>query len=316
MKHHFKLPIIFTLSCILLILFSSIVFASEISETLDENQNQIIAKYGSRGKIVEQIQTYLYKLNYLKKSQIDRCYGKITREAVKSFQLEHSLEETGIVDSKTYELLKESTNNQNFFEYIIQKDDTLTSISLKYNVSIPALMIYNNLSEDSILQIDDVLKIPTNIMYLSKTVNRGRIAVIQAIPWSIVNQLWKVGEVAMITDYLTQKSFYVKRLGGNLHADIEPITVKDTKILYSLNGTWTWDRRAVIITIHRQRIAASINVMPHSVQRIYNNGFNGHLCCHVIGSRTHQSQNVDNEHLEKIKEVEIDAKEILTNSNL
>jgi LysM repeat protein len=262
-------------------------------------QSIVIAKFGSHGKIVFQIQKYLYQLEYIKSKNIDGAYGKITTEAVKSFQLEHILPVTGIVDNKTWQQLNLAIRDE-FFDYTVIEGDSLFSIAQKYNLSMPALMVYNKLNENSVIYMGEVLKIPQNILYLNRFVSRGRIVNIPAIPWSIVNKLWKVGEVAVITDYETGKSFQVRRLGGWEHTDVTLLTKNDSIILYSLNKTWTWARRGVIVTIHRQKIAASINCYPHKKQQM--------ICVHFASSRIHQNNSIDKIHQEKINEVEMDEK--------
>jgi LysM repeat protein len=294
-------------SLLIILLCLSILFVL-ISTTSATDNTTIIAKYGSRGKIVREIQTNLYTLEYLKKSQIDGCYGKITTEAVKSFQLEHLLEVTGIVDTETYNQLKEAIMDD-YFDYVVLPEDNLYTIAFKYNLSVSALMVYNKLNEDSLLIPGDVLRIPTDRIYLNKGItNRGTIAKIQAVPWSIVNKLWKVGEVAIVTDYLTGKSFRVKRIGGRLHIDVRLMTKNDIEILYSLNNSFTWKRRGVIVTIHGQKIAGSINEMPHGLQNM--------ICVHFAGSRIHLNNMVDEEHLNAIETVEEDKDEILINEEV
>ena len=66
-------------------------------------------------------------------------------------------------------------------------------------------------------------------------------------------------------------------------------------------GNWSWDRRAIILTIGGQRIAASMNGMPHGNTYIQGNGMNGHFCIHFYGSSTHGSHSTDPLHQSMIR---------------
>jgi hypothetical protein len=118
-----------------------------------------------------------------------------------------------------------------------------------------------------------------------------------SIAWSVVNPLFPVGSLAVITDIATGMKFVIRRLGGRYHADSEPKTTEDTRIFKKIAGNrWTWNRRAVTVDINGAVYPASINCMPHSVQNIYGNEFNGHFCVHFLGSRIHHSGRVDASH--------------------
>lgn len=107
------------------------------------------------------------------------------------------------------------------------------------------------------------------------------------ISWSEANNRFPVGMVTKIVDVDTGRSFYIKRKGGQVHADCEPLTYNDTKVMRSIyGGRWSWDRRAVLVEIGGQWVAGSINGMPHGQSSI-DNGFPGHFCLHFYGSKTH-----------------------------
>lgn len=105
-----------------------------------------------------------------------------------------------------------------------------------------------------------------------------------------------------ITDVKTGKTFNAYRMGGSNHSDTEPATKKDMEIMKSIYGSWSWDRRSIIVeTQSGQRIAASMNGMPHGSKHIGGNGFNGHFCVHILNSKTHGSGKVDPGHQRAIK---------------
>lgn len=206
---------------------------------------------GSRGKSVINVQSYLQQLNYLRQRP-NGYYSRITAEAVKAFQLEHSLKVDGIVGPETMAAFQDAACGRNSVPYLA---------------------------------------------------SRGHISGVKALPWSIVNELWRVGEAAAIIDTGTGKSFRVGRLYGYYHADVEPLTKADTETMLEIyGGKWSWDRRAVVVCLGNMFIAASMNGMPHGGKSIAGNGFPGQFCIHFLGSRIHQSGAVDYEHLAMIEQ--------------
>jgi len=108
--------------------------------------------------------------------------------------------------------------------------------------------------------------------------------------------LFPVGAVARVTDLRTGRSFNLKRTGGSNHADSEPVSAEDGRIIKEIWGGWDWERRAVLVDIGGARIAASMNGMPHGYQRIGNNAMQGHLCVHFLNSRLHVNNRECPEH--------------------
>ncbi|MBQ9625209.1 MAG: peptidoglycan-binding protein [Clostridia bacterium] len=121
---------------------------------------------------------------------------------------------------------------------------------------------------------------------------------IEKIEWSKMNSVIPRGDNFTIMDVDTGKRFNVKRRGGSNHIDWEPLTSKDTATVKSIyGGSWSWNRRAVVVIYGGKAYAASINGMPHGGESIgSSNGFNGHACCHFYKSRTHGSGRVDSAH--------------------
>ncbi len=82
--------------------------------------------------------------------------------------------------------------------------------------------------------------------------------------WDTVQFEFAKGDVATIYDIRTRKSFQVQRYSGHNHADCEPLTAEDTAIMRSIYGNWSWDRRAIWVTVHGTTYAASMIGMPHA----------------------------------------------------
>lgn len=113
------------------------------------------------------------------------------------------------------------------------------------------------------------------------------------IPWDKAKVIFSIGDIATITDVDTGLSFQVQRRGGSNHADCQPLTAKDTKImLENYGGQWSWARRAIVVTVDGHHMAASMNGMPHGAGAIQNNNFNGHFCIHFLNSKTHESNKI------------------------
>ncbi len=126
----------------------------------------------------------------------------------------------------------------------------------------------------------------------------------QAMDWwtSGIQKIFARGTIAQITDVETGISWKEKRTGGINHADCQPLTAADTAALKAVyKGSWTWERRAIFVTIDGVNYAASMNGMPHGGQSITDNDFYGHHCIHFTNSRCHYNDKVDSAHQKAIK---------------
>ena len=119
---------------------------------------------------------------------------------------------------------------------------------------------------------------------------------IEMLPWEIVNNIIPDKTNFTIIDIETGLSFKVQRRAGSHHADVQPLTKEDTQIMKKIyNNKWSWNRRAIIVLINNQMIAASMHGMPHGAGALQN-GFSGHFCVHFSGSITHRLKNEDLSH--------------------
>ena len=108
--------------------------------------------------------------------------------------------------------------------------------------------------------------------------------------WDEIAKVFRKGTVATVTDVKTGKQFRVRRFGGWWHADVEPLTSKDTAIMKSIyGGSWSWDRRAIWVTVSGKTFAASQNGMPHLASPTPDNNFPGHFCIHFNDSKVHET---------------------------
>ena len=139
--------------------------------------------------------------------------------------------------------------------------------------------------------------IATQRLLFSLAPDAEDIEVIEKINWfNEAKNLFKIGTTAKIIDVTTGRSFTVKRTGGYNHADVEPISASDTATMKKMLGSWSWNRRPIIVVYNGRYLAASMNGMPHSFDKVSGNNFSGHFCIHFAGSRTHGTNRVDEAH--------------------
>jgi hypothetical protein len=141
------------------------------------------------------------------------------------------------------------------------------------------------------------------------TTKTGKVKYGAYLDWfKTVQYMWKKGMVCKVVDFDTGISYYMKRVGGAYHSDAAPVTKADTaKLKKTYGGSWSWDRRAVIVYIGGIAVAASTNGMPHGSTGVPGNGMNladGHLqqvCIHFVNSRTHIHNMIDPAHQYEIR---------------
>ena len=111
----------------------------------------------------------------------------------------------------------------------------------------------------------------------------------------------KKGHYGYIYDIHTGLTVHIQRMGGSHHADCEPASKTDTAKLKKIaGGSFSWDSEAVILYSDGKFVACAINTMPHGDQTIKDNGYDGQFCLHMVGSKTHGSDSVNEEHQKAI----------------
>ena len=234
----------------------------------------------SRGEDVRQLQQELTNLNYSLGS-IDGIFGPMTRSAVIAFQRDNNVITTGTFGPLSMAALNSLKSTRT---YTVKPGDTLWLIAQRLDVTVTELVRANNLDNPNILFAGQVLNVPAT---------NGAIA----RPWPQVHTAFARHSTATVIDVETGLSFTVRRYGGINHADVEPLTVADRNIMFRIYGNqWSWNRMPVVVIINGERIAGSMNGMPHAGQSITNNNFNGHFCIHFLDSRTHGTNIVDRNH--------------------
>ncbi|HZG17466.1 MAG TPA: hypothetical protein VE710_20995 [Candidatus Bathyarchaeia archaeon] len=119
----------------------------------------------------------------------------------------------------------------------------------------------------------------------------------QLLAWESVRKHFSRMAYGDVVDLETGERFRVQRRAGSRHADVQPLTRKDTEIMKRIyQGKWSWRRRAILVLVDDKAYAASMHGMPHGAGAIANNGFPGHFCIHFAGSTTHKRNEPDPSH--------------------
>jgi hypothetical protein len=118
----------------------------------------------------------------------------------------------------------------------------------------------------------------------------------EMLSWTKVKRMLPRKAVFDVIDLQTGRRLRVQRRAGDRHADVQPLSAEDTKIMKEIyEGKWSWRRRAVLVKADDQFIAASMHGMPHG-EGALQNGFPGHFCIHFYQSKTHRSNQMDPAH--------------------
>lgn len=116
------------------------------------------------------------------------------------------------------------------------------------------------------------------------------------IDWEEVDKRIPKYSIFKIIDLETGSSFYAQRRAGKSHADVQPLTKHDTRIMKKIyDGEWSWNRRAILVQVNEHTFAASMHGMPHGGGALANE-FPGHFCIHFKGSVTHRTKKSDLSH--------------------
>lgn len=260
---------------------------------------------GTVGDDVRELQRDLTGIGYSTYG-VDGIFGPRTLNAVLSFQKANGLAVDGIAGPNTKAKLTELVS-QKGFTYTVASGDSLWLLASRYGSTVAAIKQANGLKSDTIyvgqkLTIPGSGTQPTAPGGNNPPANPGNSnppttppdppsrgdRYGQLVDWSQAKNIFKVGMVATVTDLDTGNTWQVKRMGGSNHADCEPLTAADSaKMKATWGGEWSWARRAIIVSVAGQKIAASQHAMPHASKTIADNNFPGHFCIHFLNSMTH-----------------------------
>ena len=282
---------------------------------------------GSSGDSVEKLQQAL-KIKKFYTGVVDGKFGANTETAVKAYQKSVGISQTGKADYATIMKLFGKV-----LYTTVANDPKMNGITKISQIAVPSTSKKGD-SGKSVLALQQALKIkgyykaPIDSKYGNQTVEavkafqkaKGLTAdgiagnstikalfgknaanytyVTERLDWFKEGVKVFTGScVYTIKDVNTGKTFKARRRFGSNHLDSEPLTAEDTATMKSIyGGSWSWNRRAILVLYNGHVYAASMNGMPHGTSSINNNNFDGHFCIHFYNSRTHETNRVDEDH--------------------
>jgi LysM repeat protein len=187
-----------------------------------------------------------------------------------------------------------------FITHTVKAGDNIWDLSIKYGIPQSELLKVNGLTLSSTLSIGQQLKIPVYSIPVMSTPGPQYGEYLDW--WTEAQYVFPIGRNAVVKDFVTGKTFNIRRSIGANHADCEPLTATDTATIKSLwGGTFSWTTRAVLVLVDGRKIAASMTSMPHGVVYITNNNFGGHFDIHFKNSTRHNDGQIDPYHQAKVK---------------
>lgn len=174
-----------------------------------------------------------------------------------------------------------------YITHIIVRGDNLWDLSIKYGIPMAELQKLNGFSSNHVLKIGDKVKIPVYHIPVKSTPGPQYGELLDW--WTEAQYVVPIGKVFVVEDFYTGKRWSMKRTIGANHADCEPVSAKDTAIMKEVwGGKWSWAVRPINIIVDGRRLAASASAMPHDIQKITNNNFNGHSDIYFSNSTRHK----------------------------
>jgi len=151
------------------------------------------------------------------------------------------------------------------------------------------------LSERSMTAIALPIKARTQLLTYAQKLKEVHYG--QPLPWKEAKKIVPMKEIITVVDVETGMSFKAQRRAGRNHADVQPLTAKDSAIMKQIyDGEWSWRRKAILVKSNGRTLAASMHGMPHGGDGIPGNNFAGHFCIHFLDSTTHRSKQTDPDH--------------------
>ena len=119
---------------------------------------------------------------------------------------------------------------------------------------------------------------------------------IQLLHWyNSVKPSLSGGDHLTIYDPTTHISWTLRLMSSGRHADCEPLTLRDSLIMFRAFGKPSWTIHVVYVKLPDGRwTMATMHNRPHLTGSISGNGFDGHLCVHFLRDMAEAQQNDPN----------------------
>ena len=201
---------------------------------------------GSKGDAVKSMQQELIRLGYLT-GKADGVFGTKTYEALIAFQKANKLKADGVAGANT---LKKLTGKN---AVAAEKDDEKAAQATEAPVKV------------------------SNLAAQTPTAKR-----VQYANWyTTVKAVCKKYPYATVYDIGSGITWQIHIFSVGSHADYEPLTANDTAKMLKVFGENTWNARAVWVSFADGSVyLGSTHSMPHGVNHITDNNFDGHTCLH------------------------------------
>ncbi|TCO74595.1 peptidoglycan-binding domain-containing protein [Marinisporobacter balticus] len=313
-------------------------------------------------KDIQVIQEALKKDGSLNLSKTTTYFGPITEKAVEKFQKKYELKSDGIVGKATVEKMTalnlfdgniKPTNytfSKNVYKLgmnhsdmkvlqdVLKKDGvfknnhTTTYFGPITEKAVKTFQNKYGLKADGIIGKSTINKMKSlgfiNGSIKASTTSRGTSQrnVGEYLDWStqVSNKIINRGDILLIKDLKTGKTFKVKMAVGTNHADCEALNKQETAIMKEIWGGFSWERRPVLVYKDGRSIAASMTNMPHAgldnkpngqtvsnrsggfgsgynFDLIKGNGMDGHVDLHFKNSKRHKDNKKDPKHQQAVK---------------
>jgi len=286
---------------------STIKSGSSSTEKASTASSAITAKLLSEGdenSSVKAFQKSLIKLGYLD-TNATGFYGPATVAAVKKLQKKYGYEVDGIAGSATIGLVAKLESGK-----AVSKTTTTTATTTAANTTVAKTTTTTTAATT------------TSAITATKTEQTNFMP-----KWyGSVENTFALGDTATVYDIKTGLSFKIKRTYGHNHADCETLTAKDTATMKKIyGGIWSWERRAIIVSVDGLKIAACMTGYPHAgtdkyaankvvssrsggygrgtnLDAVKSNNMNGVFDIHFLGSKNHYNNKIDPKHQALVKE--------------
>ena len=306
----------------------------ESSETTSASQE----KYTTGD--VEKAQTILKELG-LYYGEITGNVGSKTKTAIKKFQSQYGIEQSGVPTAETLTMLESVYKGSDEVEEPEEEEEEQETavVSLRFGSTGSAVSSlqknltvleyyygevtghYGTKTRAAVRSFQKAAGLTADGIAGKKTIAAVQAAVDKkAVPeveeekdgGAVLDLHWfnekgfytshgvKKGGTITVMDIVTGKMFNVYVQSTGYHADVEPKTAADTKIMCDIYGVddaddINWKRRAILVKANMgggviYTYAASMYGEAHGSQTIYNNNYDGQFCIHFRHSTTSESK--------------------------
>ena len=224
-----------------------------------------LLKEGDENSSVKALQQQLIKLGYLD-TKATGFYGPATVSAVKKLQKKYGYKADGITGSGTLTLLSKLASGKT--ESTASKATASKSASTEAKTTTPAATgTTAAAAANTDVSTPAAVTAENTDATTSAAVTAAKTTQTDFMPkwYGNVEKTFARGDTATVYDIETGLSFKIKRTYGTNHADCETLTAEDTAIMKKIyNGTWSWERRAIIVMVDDLKIAACMTGLPHA----------------------------------------------------